>query len=67
MIGDGAGGDEDGKVVDDGVAAMAGGAGDVGGVEDERGVADGADEEVEGGLRELHGLSLSGKATASAP
>jgi hypothetical protein len=50
----GAGGYKDGKLIDDGVAAMTGGAVDVVRGEDEAGVADGADEEIERGLGELH-------------
>jgi len=58
ILNDCAAGDEHGKAVDDGVAAMAGGAVDVACGEDEGAVAGGADEEVEGGLREVHGVSL---------
>ena len=54
----GARGDEDGETVDDGVAAEAGGAVDVLRGEDEGAVAGRADEEVEGGLGEVHGVSL---------
>ncbi len=50
----GARGDEDGEPIDDGVAPMAHGAVDVIGGEGEGTVTDRADEEIEGGLGELH-------------